>query len=164
MINIAIYSILFLLILGCIYYIYIPSTLVRVKRGQVFNFKQAVELAGLPIVTLYQDGKPYNFLFDTGSNVSHVHSGSDIVITDFQKNTDSVGGLTDSKECKVGTVVLHHGKNQFTNDFRYSDMSYVVQGVKDAYGVNMVGIIGTDFMDKYNYCLDFKDYVVYARK
>lgn len=164
MINIVVYSILLLIVLGCIYYVYIPNTIIRVKKGQVFNFKQAVELSGLPIVTLYQEGKAYNFLFDTGSNVSHLHSGSDVKITNFEDKTDSVGGLTENKECKIGTVSLWHDKHQFINKFRYSDMSFVVQGVKEAYGINMVGIIGTDFMDKYNYCLDFKEYVIYTRK
>lgn len=164
MINIVIYSILLLLILGCIYYVYIPDTLLRVKKGQVFNFKQAIELSGLPIITLYQEGKAYNFLIDSGSNVSHIHSDSDIKIDCFEEGTDSVGGLTDSKECQICTVTLYHDKHQFTSVFRHSDMSYVVQGIKEAYGVNIIGLIGTDFMDKYNYCIDFKDYIVYTRK
>lgn len=140
------------------------TSIVRIKKGQIFNFKQSVELSGLAVITLYQNSKKYHFLVDTGSNVSHIHSGCDIVIDSFEEGTDSVSGLSGDVECKKCNITLYHGKDKLAFVFRHSDMSFVCQGIKETYGVSIDGIIGTDFMSKYNYCIDFKEFVVYERK
>jgi hypothetical protein len=36
--------------------------------------------------------------------------------------------------------------------------------IKENYGVTVHGILGTNFLDKYNYVIDFKDYKLYRRK
>ena len=36
--------------------------------------------------------------------------------------------------------------------------------IKEDYGVTIHGILGTNFLDKYNYVIDFKDYIIYRKK
>ena len=67
-------------ITGIIIYYNSNTVLIKTNPNQVFGFKTSIELTGLPIIVFYQNNKKYNFLLDTGSNVSYINK-SDIIIT-----------------------------------------------------------------------------------
>ena len=42
------------------------------RHGDEMSFREAMDLAELPVVTFYQGTEKFNFLLDTGSNHSHI--------------------------------------------------------------------------------------------
>ena len=74
-------------IIGVFYWLFtIDSYIVRVKKNQVMEFKTSMDLSGLPIITFYQGKKKYNFLLDTGSNISYVNIKSDVEVEKTEVN------------------------------------------------------------------------------
>ena len=43
------------------------------NRKESMSFREAIDLVGLPIVTFYQGDRKYNFLLDTGANLSVIN-------------------------------------------------------------------------------------------
>lgn len=155
----------FIGILCVIYYYYTLDTyIVRVKKNQVMEFKTSLDLTGLPIITLYQGKKPYNFLLDTGSNTSYINKSSNINVTKTGTKDVFMGAEGVDMECEIITVNLYRGDNNYECKASLADLDKAFEELKKQYGVSLSGIIGCDFMDKYNYCIDFKEWVVYIRK
>ena len=44
------------------------------KERSKLSIKESLELTNIPIITLYNNDKPFNFLLDTGSSESHIRS------------------------------------------------------------------------------------------
>lgn len=152
-----------IIISGIVWYTLRDKHVIKIDKGTVMDFGNAMDLAGLPIVVFYQKGKKYNFLLDTGSNVSYVNGGSDIEISDVYANEESItaGG---NMNVSVHTIELEYKEAKYQCAVRKADLTGPFNDVKSTYGVTLTGIIGCDFMDKYKYCLDFKEMIVYVRK
>jgi len=152
-------------ILGIVYWLYTKDTyIVRIKKNQIMEFKSSFELTGLPIVVFYQGDKKYNFLFDSGSNLTYVNQSSDIkrTITDSKDVFMGVNG-TDI-DCQYAFINLYRDSLKYETKVAVADLTSVFDNLKNEFGVTLTGIIGCDFMNKYSYCLDFKELVIYARK
>jgi hypothetical protein len=149
--------------LGAIWYSTRGTYLVRVKKNQIMDFKSAVELTELPIVTFYQGENKYHFLLDTGSNVSYVNSTSDI-------NTECIEG-TDSflsadgviSQCSLANIKLYYNKKEYKCTVRCSDLETAFKELYNHSGIKLTGILGNDFFSSYKCCLDFKEMVAYSR-
>lgn len=122
----------------------------------------------LPVITLTNNGIALNFLIDTGSNISHIIPSvlKDIKGNKIQNNNEiaGIGAITNesssievkvkdalSKEYDI-TLVISKG---LENSAKYIEQST---------GVKIHGLLGTDFLQKYQYVIDFKTLEVYARK
>ena len=46
---------------------------IRKKNNSKISFKEAMDLAELPVVTFYNGDVKLNFLLDTGSNISYIN-------------------------------------------------------------------------------------------
>lgn len=140
------------------------TVLVKTSPNQIFDFKTSLELVGLPIIVFYQNGKKYNFLLDTGSNVSYINKSSSLVKSaPINKDTfiSANGGETD---CEISNIVLNHGEKKYNHLVRVADLTSAFINIKESYGVTLSGIIGCDFMEAYKYCIDFKEMIAYIRK
>lgn len=138
--------------------------IVKVKKDQVMEFKSAMDLAGLPIITFYQGENKYNFLLDTGSNVSYINDSVDIKTSESVGTDSFIGACGTAQDCIVATVVLYHSKKSYTQVVRKTNLSAAFTEIKNATGVQLSGILGNDFFTQYQYCLDFKELVCYSRK
>lgn len=156
--------VLLLIILGVFYWGTRKTHIVRIKTGEVFSFKDAINLTGLPILTFYQGEKKYNFILDTGSNVSYVDVSSSMqkTIKEDEKDIALIEGS--DQNCPIATVVMSCGDVVYEHDFRIVDYSLAFNTICAQSGVPITGLIGGDFMSKYNYCLDYCEYVAYTRK
>lgn len=162
-----IYLVLFFIILGIsfIYWIYTRDTnIIRIKRGSIMEFKTSFELSGLPIISFYQGDKVYHFLVDTGSNVSYVNVKSDIKIVPTGIKDVYLGAEGKDMDCEKANIVLYKNGLKYEHIVHVADFNAAFTELKKEYGVFVTGIIGCDFMDRYNYCLDFKEYTLYTRK
>lgn len=136
-------------------------------KYDIISLKESMDLCSLPVVTFMNNGKKFNFVFDTGSNQNHVSSNAAAeMITNDSGRTTSVQGFN-------GDAEENHGKLAY---FTYKDKEYPIElfvssaldtsfaDIKKNMGVTLHGIIGSDFFREYGYVLDFNDLIAYSKK
>ena len=136
------------------------------NRKESMSFREAIDLVGLPIVTFYQGDRKYNFLLDTGANLSVINQATleNIEHTLLEKTGNLYGVDGINREVSFATVDLVYKSNSYTEEFQVLDMQNTIDQVKAESGVNMVGIISNEFFRKYKYVLDFDELVAYSKK
>lgn len=137
----------------------------RKRNNSKISFKEAMDLVELPVVTFYNGDKKLNFLLDTGSNVSYINSSIihllDHEKTDKEMNTIGIEGNKVSNQfCKMSVTY----KNRvFEEEFSITDLDEAFGVVKQESGVQIHGILGSKFFERYKYVLDFKELIAYIR-
>lgn len=164
---IELYAIVILMVIGIfsiIYWIYTRDTyIVKIKKKDIMEFKTSMELSGLPIITFYQGEKSYNFLLDTGSNVSYINITSDVKVVPTGVKDTFMGSNGVDTNCEQVNVTLYRNEIKYEHLINAADFSVAFSELKKEYGVLVTGILGNDFFTKYKYCLDFKELVAYRR-
>lgn len=135
------------------------------KRENKISFKEAMDLTELPIATFYNGNRKLNFLLDTGSNVSYINS-SIISLLDHEKTGANKerfgieGNLVNDESCKM---TIHYKNQKFEGEFFISDLDKAFEIIKQESGVQMHGILGSKFFEKYKYILDFNELIAYMK-
>lgn len=137
------------------------------KKNEI-SFKQAMELARLPIVTFYINNKGYNFLLDSGSTKSHINKklidSQEITCTYLTDKKDTIYGMDGiARKAIMGKITLLYNKNSFDEMFLINDLSNTFDIFKTQYGIHLDGILGTNFFKRYKYILDFNNMVFYIK-
>lgn len=130
------------------------------------SFRETMDLTGLPIVTFYQGEKKFNFLLDTGSNDNIIDSN---ILDQLNHNKiDYEGTITglDGIVNKVTACNIDFSYKEQHYPFAYliKDMKGPFDLMKKDYGVNLHGIIGSKFFNKFKYILDFAELIAYSKK
>lgn len=124
------------------------------------SFEESFNKAGLPIITLYNDCYPLNFLVDTGSDdnfidtniLQYVH----YIETDDQHEVICASGSTVSK----GIIVrINDGEDTVEEKFYTIDISSV-NTYKD---IKINGILGSRFCADAKFIIDFSDMTIYSK-
>ena len=147
--------------------VFITNTIddIRKRNNSKISFKEAMDLVELPVVTFYNGDKKLNFLFDTGSNVSYINSSVIPLLVhekiDKEMNTIGIEGNKVSNQfCKMSVTY----KNQvFEEEFSIADLDEAFGVVKQESGVQIHGILGSKFFERYKYVLDFKELTAYIK-
>ena len=136
------------------------------NRKDAMSFREAMDLTNLPIVVFYQGDKKFNFLLDTGATLSVINQAALESITHTTTNeTGELYGVDGVKrEVSYASINLAYKNKDYTEEFQVLDMQEAIDQVKAESGVNMVGIIGSEFFRKYKYILDFDELVAYSKK
>lgn len=162
-----IYIIIMLAIIGAawfIYWLYTRDTyIVKINKKEIVDFKTSMELSGLPIVTFYQGTNKYNFLLDTGSNVSYINNKSSIKVIPIGTKDIYMGSNGIDTECENAAVILYKNDIKYEQEVKLADLSKLFTELKSEFGILITGLLGNDFFTKYKYCLDFKELVAYQR-
>ena len=138
---------------------------IRKRNNSKISFKEAMDLVELPVVTFYNGDSKLNFLLDTGSNVSYINSSIIPLLvhekTDKEMNTIGIEGNKVSNQfCKMSVTY----KNQvFEEEFSIADLDEAFGVVKQESGVQIHGILGSKFFERYKYVLDFKELTAYIK-
>ena len=138
---------------------------IRKRNNSKISFKEAMDLVELPVVTFYNGDTKLNFLLDTGSNVSYINSSIIPLLvhekTDKEMNTIGIEGNKVSNQfCKMSVAY----KNQvFEEEFSIADLDEAFGVVKQESGVQIHGILGSKFFERYKYVLDFKELTAYIK-
>ena len=138
---------------------------IRKRNNSKISFKEAMDLVELPVVTFYNGDTKLNFLLDTGSNVSYINSSIIPLLvhekTDKEMNTIGIEGNKVSNQfCKMSVTY----KNQvFEEEFSIADLDEAFGVVKQESGVQIHGILGSKFFERYKYVLDFKELIAYIK-
>jgi hypothetical protein len=147
--------------------VFIANTIddMRKRSNSKISFKEAMDLVELPVVTFYNGDKKLNFLLDTGSNVSYINSSIIPLLvhekTDKEMNTIGIEGNKVSNQfCKMSVTY----KNLvFEEEFSIADLDEAFSVVKQESGVQIHGILGSKFFERYKYVLDFKELIAYIK-
>ena len=138
---------------------------IRKRNNSKISFKESMDLVELPVITFYNGDKKLNFLLDTGSNVSHINS-SIIHLLDHKKinkKMDTIGmegNKISNQFCKMSVTY----KNQiFEEEFSITDLDEAFSVVKQESGVQIHGILGSKFFEKYRYVLDFGELIAHIK-
>ena len=137
----------------------------RKRNNSKISFKEAMDLVELPVVTFYNGDKKLNFLLDTGSNVSYINS-SIISLLDHEKTDKKMdtigieGNKVSNQFCKMSVTY----KNQvFEEEFSIAGLDEAFNVIKQESGVQIHGILGSKFFERYKYVLDFKELIAYIK-
>lgn len=139
------------------------------KQGKRVNmsFKEAMDLVELPVVTFLNGDKKLNFLLDTGSNISQINS-SILPLLDYKKVEEKGMGITGIEGNKVNAefceMTITYKSQEFTDEFCMHDLDDAFAIVKEESGVQIHGILGSLFFQKYKYVFDFQSLIAYSKK
>lgn len=130
------------------------------------SFKETLDLTGLPCVTFEQGDKKFNFLLDSGSTDSIIDSNiiKEINHKKINRKFSLVGLDGIKRKTDLCEIPLWYKTKEYVDIFLISDMSSIFGDIKKECGANLHGIIGTSFMDKYKYVLDFQKLIAYSKK
>lgn len=137
----------------------------RKKNNSKISFRESMDLTELPVVTFYNGDKKLNFLLDTGSNVSHINS-SVIHLLDHTKTdqkTDTIGMEGNKVSNDICKMTVYYRNQRFEEDFIISDLNDAFDIIKQENGVQIHGILGSKFFEKYRYVLDFDELIAYIK-
>lgn len=139
---------------------------VKLKKDDIISFKAGLDLTELPIVTLSQGDKKFNFLLDTGSNNSIIDKSAlphiEHTLTDMTSNVFGVEGKP--VETNICIITLSFNSLEYTFEYVINDMSDAFKIIKKDTGVTLHGIIGSKFFNKFKYVLDFDELIAYSKK
>lgn len=137
-----------------------------VNTNDIISFRQGFDLTELPVISLYQNGTPFNFLLDTGSNDSIIDSNilSKLEYTMSDKKNSLLGMEGNTEIVEICNISLSYNGVNYPYDYNIRDMSAAFGNIKAETGVTLHGIIGSKFFNEYKYVLDFELLVAYSKK
>lgn len=135
------------------------------KKNSEISFREAMDLAELPVITFYNGDRKINFLLDTGSNISYLNKSivSSLVVESTGEESNIIGIEGNEVNCKICKMIIRRKNQEFEEEFSIADLDKAFRIVKEESGVQIHGILGSRFFEKYKYVLDFKDYIAYVR-
>lgn len=135
-------------------------------RKSVMSFKESMDLTDLPVITFYNGGNKYNFLLDTGANLSIIDAS--ILSSLYYEELPYVGNVFGMEGIKVEVpyvrILLEYKGKYYEESFQVLDMSTAFGHVKAESGVTISGVLGNKFFKTYKYILDFDSLIAYSKK
>lgn len=148
-------------VIGIIYYI-------NTKYKYNISFKTSMQLTDYPILILKSNDVQLNFLVDTGSSFSQIDSNAlEGCCYEILKNNGfrySTGAGSAKIEAGVLAINLDLENHNLNTYMAFKDMSDVFKPIKDKNGVNINGILGTDFLNANKFVIDFEKYLIRSKK
>lgn len=135
------------------------------KKNSEISFREAMDLVELPVITFYNGGRKINFLLDTGSNISYLNKSvvSSLVVESTSEESNIIGIEGNKVNCKICKMIIRRKNQEFEEEFSIADLDKAFRIIREESGVQIHGILGSRFFEKYKYVLDFKDYIAYVR-
>lgn len=171
MINIFLIILIALLIGNIIYCVIKYHKLIKNSKSTdkelSISFLETLNLTGLPIITFNQNNTKINFILDTGSTTTILDSRSikklKLKYKDLNNDNNIIVDVNgkETKKITYHNMSMSYKKMLFNFDFIIKNCNYTFYTIKKNYGVTVHGILGSDFLDKYNYILDFNEYIAY---
>lgn len=143
------------------YFIYIEKH----KNKTKISFKESLDLVGIPVITFYQGNNKFNFILDSGASNCVIN---EYCLKDLQyencKELSEIFGYDGIKSVKNNVKIKIYFKNNiFESDFVAMDMREAFNSIKKDHGVTIHGILGSDFLSKYKYIMDYSDNIAYIK-
>lgn len=134
------------------------------KVGRI-SFRESMDLVELPIITFVNNGKKLNFLLDTGASYSSINEAALEGLSYVETGETGFGmGIEGTVKEDRGYIRMNVGyrSQSYEDDFQVVDLSQAFGMIKQESGINLHGIIGNTFFQKYRYVLDFSELIAYS--
>lgn len=134
------------------------------KVGRI-SFRESMDLVELPIVTFMNNGRKLNFLLDTGASYSSINEAALEGLSYVYTGETGFGiGIEGTIKEDRGYIRMDVGyrSQSYEDDFQVVDLSQAFGMIKQEYGINLHGILGSTFFQKYRYVLNFDELVAYS--
>lgn len=138
------------------------------KNHYVESFQNSFNRCGFPIIQLKINNKFKYFLVDTGASVNMIRDDyfKEIkhIFPEYSDNNSSLSSVSKDIQCKKANIDLKYKDLEFNNEEFLISQLNTFKINKDYYGVDIVGIIGSPLMNKYNWTISFKSLFIYIMK
>ncbi len=130
------------------------------------SFEEAMNLLDLPLVTVFVNRKKLNLIVDTGCDTSCLSKfGQSIAqIKSTKSSSTSVGADGKAVQVQDSTLDFTLKKHKYSQHFTIReglDEAFAI--VKQECGVQLHGLLGSDFLNTHNYVIDYKDHILYKK-
>lgn len=128
------------------------------------SFKETLDLVELPIITFKNGDKKINFLLDTGASKSTINKSAlkELKYKVLNKE-DTVYGADGNKTVESFiSMDINYKDRIYTDEFQTVNLDKAFSNLKNDFGVNLSGILGNSFFQKYKYIIDFDELVAYS--
>ena len=157
-ITIVVWAILLIISINSLYQI-------NKKNKSRISFKESMDLTELPVITFINNNVKLNFLLDTGSNNSIINK-SILNTLDYKElnGTSNIIGV-EGNNIKNSICEMKVGYKDYVFDttFNVADLDAPFNVIKQENGVQLHGILGSLFFQKYKYVLDFQSLIAYMK-
>ena len=137
------------------------------KRFPSIAFDSIYESLELPIITLSNNGKEFNFLVDTGANRSIFDSAyiDNLSYRPIENESGTMYGLDGSiRTIEYIEIVLTRDEDQFLDVFQLTDLQSAFGRIQQDYGMTIHGVLGNSFLDKYRCIIEYNNYCMKYKK
>lgn len=142
----------------------------RKEKKQKSTTPMKIHLPGnLPIIALFNNGKSFNFLIDSGSNISHIcaEDFKDLdaaVVGVYEEGKVSGLGAVNTGITLCNTILEDILGNKYAVNLSISEqLSNVAKDIKAETGIEIHGLLGTDFLKDYGCIIDFDSLEVHMK-
>lgn len=129
-------------------------------------FDMSYDVSGLPVVTLTNGEKEFNFLVDTGANLCVINNSIlDQLECESLEGEGAMYGMEGNLQ-KVSYVraLLYHGKNEFTVEFQVVNLDAAFGRIEKEHKVTICGVLGTQFLEANRGKVDFIEHkLIYGK-
>lgn len=122
-----------------------------------------------PVVEMDLNGKPKYWIIDTGANMSiidskyyHENESDFTYLTNIDMTLNGVSGSKDYEALYVSAII--GDSITINHQFLTSDLTGVINNMKERLNVDIIGILGADYLDRYSYTVDFYNKSMYINK
>lgn len=131
-----------------------------------FPIQSTLNAVGVPIIALYNNNRRFNFLIDSGANLSLIDSNILSELKYRNLNTKGtmygIGGNTiDVTYIKMN---LHIEDCVFKENFQVVDLTPTFIKIEKENGVKIHGVLGNSFFEKYKGVINYEKYMFYITK
>ena len=157
-ITIVVWTILLIISINSLYQI-------NKKYKSKISFKESMDLTELPVITFVNNNVKLNFLLDTGSNNSFINK-SILNMLDYKElnGASNIIGFEGNKiENSICEMKIGYKDYIFDTTFNIADLDASFNVIKQEDGVQLHGILGSLFFQKYKYVLDFQSLIAYMK-
>lgn len=157
-----------LLIFCIIFIVYNVIERNSIKRKTGFSFRELYEIAKLPILICKVGNEQMYFLIDTGCAKSIIDLNSLSLLTsediieksEYKTTVYGVGDSSKALKQKI-SLILNYNRVMVKQEFLVMDLSYSSNILSKNTGISINGILGNDFLGKYNYVINMEERSIY---
>ena len=124
---------------------------------------------GLPIISLYNNNKVFNFIIDSGSNISHISSEYYSQLSAELMGTYKEGQIKGLGANNIGVTMCKATlKDLFNKEYDVNlsiskEFADVANHISASTNIPIHGLLGTDFLNKYNFIINFESLELYNK-
>ena len=129
------------------------------------SFTDNMGRLNLPVVSLTNNGQSFNFLIDTGATLSVIDSNAldKLAYTKVETTGSAYGVDGNIIPVEYARIELNHENTKFVDEFQIMRVNGF-DNIKESDKIEIVGILGSTFLKRYNFTINYKDLIISAKK